>query len=1457
LPPPGVENEAVTLPPAAPPAEAGPVPARAEVPGYEILTELGRGGMGVVYQARQIMLNRVVALKMVLGGGHADEANLARFRTEAEAVARLQHPNIVQVFEVGENGGLPFFSLEYCPGGSLDKKLSGTPLPPGEAAALVEQLAWAMHAAHTKGVLHRDLKPANVLLAEDGTPKVTDFGLAKKLGEAGRTATGAVMGTPSYMAPEQAGGNKEIGPAADVYALGAILYECLTGRPPFKAATLLDTLAQVLADDPVPPRRLQPKVPRDLETVCLKCLHKEPARRYASAEALADDLRRFLAGEPIAARPVGWLERVAKWARRRPTAAALLGVSLLAASALATLGGLWYSAQLGLAYEQSRLRGEEARHERVAAEQERQRVREVEGLLAQVRGEKDRAERQTRLARDRLQHARRTAYALQLMQIDALSTRTPAQGLSLLANPTRCPADLREFTWGHLVHRCQRKRRLFSGFVSDLALAPDGRTVAAVCWEDGEDEPVSVATLWQVGDGRWLRRFPLKNAKALRLAFAPDGATLAVGDSQGAITLWDVADGRVRQRLTGHRGQVWGLAFSKDGKRLASSGGEDKTVRLWDPAAGRQVARLSAHQRPVTSVAFAPDGLTLASGAGDEEGGEVRLWDVATGKERDGLPGLQNVSALAFSPDGKALAVGTAKGPIHLFDLATRKPRLQLGRRETGVTALAFHSGGRFLAAAVGLEGAVRVWNPDTGREQFALEGMLGKTTSLAVAGDGQTLVVGCALEGPFGVMGELSVWDIGEHRGRFTWAGANATADNVAVSPDGQTLALPDADHSVHLIDLVTGRERRALHGHAGDIRALAFSADGQRLATADDGAAKVWEVTTGRELVTLAGSADSLTLDPRGTRLAAVRAGEGVASVTLWDVATGKRVADLQGHSAPVRVAFAPDGRTAMTASVEKQKGPPRREPTPVTALVQRWDAATGRLLGRQEAFPAGPDRWFTEIVLDFTADGQALLAAATGGAHGRQVKRWDLTTGAERTLPIPASGLELTCGPVASRDGTILVVAGAFVQGLAPVYEVEVWDVKAGKRRATMAGHTALVTSLALSPDGQTLASGDAAGAVKLWDPQVGQERLSLRGPDDGVADLRFSPDGQALVAIPGRREGEASPSVYAWTASPAPARSTLAVGDSFHLAFRPDGRSLVLTDPELSAVAAVDVITGRPVSLRPQAEDEDAGQTAEPVAIQPRPAEDKESITALSRDGLWVARRDRGEVTAVTVDGVLEGHMRVLLRGHKGKVTALAFSADAELLATADAEGALRIWEWGTGKVRLQWQDDRGDAEQLAFTADGRTLAGLGADNVLRLWDTTTGKAVASKRLSDGTECHAVAADGKCVVWCDDKHRLHFWDVRTGREVAGRDKHDGPVHSLAFAPDGRTVVSGSRDRTVQLWEVSSGMRRVRLEVAGVVHGVEFSPNGDLLAAGASIGASVGEVCLWDLSRHRPRR
>jgi tetratricopeptide (TPR) repeat protein len=373
-------------------AQPRPSPVDFAPPGYEILGELGRGGMGVVYKARQVALDRPVALKVILGAAHAGPDQLARFRAEATAAARLQHPNIVQVFEVGDHAGSPFFSLELVEGGTLADQLHGEPQPPRAAAELVRTLARAVEHAHTRGVVHRDLKPANVLMASGGREppdrdtlggsrpplaealKIADFGLAKQQANDSRlTQSGAIIGTPSYMAPEQAAGEGAmVGPAADVYALGAILYECLTGRPPFRAATIVDTVYQVRHDDPIPPSRLQPKLPRDLETVCLKCLAKKPEQRYPSAAALADDLDRFLNGEPVRARPTSAVVKGWKWARRHPARAVVLFILAVPLPALlAVMSFLWADARSARkAAEEDRAAAIEARN-RTDRERER------------------------------------------------------------------------------------------------------------------------------------------------------------------------------------------------------------------------------------------------------------------------------------------------------------------------------------------------------------------------------------------------------------------------------------------------------------------------------------------------------------------------------------------------------------------------------------------------------------------------------------------------------------------------------------------------------------------------------------------------------------------------------------------------------------------------------------------------------------------------------------------------------------------------------------------------------------------------------------------------------------------------------------------------------------------------------------------------------------------------------
>jgi WD40 repeat protein len=912
--PAGVEVVTVTCPPPDPAPPGWPA-----VPGYEILGVLGRGGMGVVYKARQVEAGRLVALKMILAGAHAGPSDLARFRAEAEAIARLQHPNIVQVFEVGRHAGLPFFSLEFCGGGSLRRRLDQTVLPPREAAALVEQLARAMHAAHQKGVVHRDLKPSNILLGEGGTPKVSDFGVAKRLGDAGPTLTGAVVGTPSYMAPEQARGRgEEVGPAADVWALGAILYECLTGRAPFRAATALETLGQVCTQEPVPPRSLNPPVPRDLDTVCLKCLRKEPGRRYGSALELAEDLRRWLGGEPLRARPVGGPERAVKWALRRPASAALMAVSALAAVALLT-GGAWFT--------------EELQTERDAAERAR----------GEAARKADEAEAGRRLLRRHLYAAqvRLASDAWQDANVGRLRELLDAQ------RPADGEEDLRGFEWHYLSRLLNADLLTFRGHdrpVHCVAYAPDGRRVAS-----GADDGVIKA--WAPDGGRefWTAR----RASAVRgLAFSPDGTVLAACGWSDEVSLYDAATGASRGSIAA-AAECHAVAYSRDGTRLATACA-DGVLRLWDTATGR-LALAARADANLWDTAFSPDGKRVAGACED---GAVRVWEAAGGRPALVLRGHTNpLRGVAFSPDGTRIASTGLDQTVRLWDARTGQP-LHVLRGHSGFTGwVAFSPDGRRLASGGTYDQTVRVWDADTGRELFALRGHGGEVNGVAFSPDGRRLVSA-------GWDHTVKVWDATRGLESLDLPSPSFVTAAVAFEPGGARL-VSATDWGVKVHDLRGDAPPRCLRGHAAHVRGVACA--GGRIASgSQDRTVKVWDADCGRLLHTLAGhdgGVAAVALSPDARLLASASEDR---TVRLWDLGTGAEALRLAHRDPVVSVAFAPGGE--LLASVGGVYG--------ARGELRLWDVRTGREVLSRTDFD-------TEVIaVAFSPDG-ARLAYSVGSA------------------------------------------------------------------------------------------------------------------------------------------------------------------------------------------------------------------------------------------------------------------------------------------------------------------------------------------------------------------------------------------------------------------------------------------------------------------------------------------
>jgi WD40 repeat protein/tRNA A-37 threonylcarbamoyl transferase component Bud32 len=1024
---------------------------------YEILGEIARGGMGVVYKARQVSLNRLVALKMIRSQALASEAEVRRFHDEAEIAAGLDHPNIVPIYEVGEHEGQHFFSMKLVEGASLAGFRCAAPADRDSqrrVARIVAAVAQAVHHAHQRGLLHRDLKPGNVLLDNDGTPHVTDFGLAKRVGgDSGLTHSGAVVGTPSYMAPEQAMATRSLTTAADVYGLGAVLYDLLTGRPPFLGVSPLDTLQQVLHTEPVPPRGHAPGIDRDLETVCLKCLRKEPARRYRSAEALAEDLERWLGGEPIRARSIGRAERLIKWARRRPAAAAL--VAVVAVALVALLGGIVYHNR------ELEARNSDIQKQLRRALDAEQAAREA-GQVAKERGDR---------LQDALQLTRRQRYNTQVMRAADIAATEPTLAQHLLEEPDACPPELRDFSWD-LFHRLSKRgERSFRGQAGEvvvIAWSADGRSVFTgselnLDFKTGKPIPGSVVE-WDAGTGDRVRTFQRDTIVGRACgALSPDGKMVAVGDAKTGVSLWDLATGREWASLHWPLRVVDRMAWSANGRTVAA-GTRDGTLRTWDAATGLPRAPLGKHRGSILAMTLSADGRLLVAAGGSGvidpvQFGELRVWDTTTGKEVASLNVPRPVYTVALSRDGRLLAAGLGNH-IQLWDLTTRAPLRLLHGHELDVRALSFSPDGQALASG-GLDRTARLWDVPTGRLLSSLRDRTWRVHAVAFSPDGGTVAVGSdgVADAP-----SLLLWNVVRGVRRLTLDRyANGLVGNMAVGGGGRVIAGTGglaASNNIKLWDAATGKVLAALPEPALDVRSAALSQDGTTLALGGE------EQADGRKL--------------RGV-------------VQLIDVPTRAVRTTLRGQDGPiVGLAFSPDGKLLAAGGVE--------------GWVKLWDLATGK-----ESVPLG--RHSTSFrSLAFSADGRTLITGAGNDQRPSEIKLWDVATGAERLAITDDEGV--LAAVAITPDGKTLISSSGKVKRSG---KVKLWDAATGKLRVSLEGHTAFVLCLAVSPDGQTLASGSNDGTIRLWDPVTGQERGVLRGQDGAVRSLAFAADGKVLAGL----------------------------------------------------------------------------------------------------------------------------------------------------------------------------------------------------------------------------------------------------------------------------------------------------------------------------------------------------
>jgi WD40 repeat protein len=1081
------------------------------IPGYDLLEELGRGGMGVVYRAMDLRLKRPVALKMILAGDHAARELHDRFRIEAEAVAHLQHPNIVQIYEIGEHNGLPYFALEYINGGCLTDLLGGKPMPPKVAAELLRALARAMQFAHERGIVHRDLKPANVLLrrksesqgpkpetkpeeagSEVGSrvsefePKITDFGLAKRMdgSKEQHTRSGSILGTPSYMAPEQAEGrNRDVGPATDIWALGAILYEMLTGRPPFLGATAVDTLLQISHNDPVPPLRLQPRLPRDLDTIVLKCLEREPHKRYASAAALADDLDRFLKDEPIQARPIGPLERAGKWVRRQPTLAALVAVSVLAV--LIGLAGVsWYNARL-------------------------------QGLLTQVQKQHE----QTRHQVIRLCTNRGMGLTAEGQFLEAL----PWLAEALRQEDNASARDLHRLRLGMTLEHCPWPERIWfhDGRVTQAAFSPDGHWVMTVSGG-------SWCKLWDLHDksntAKAVTSSPALHHRAPAViqeaAFSPDSSRIALACDHGKVVVWEFLQGKevVIPGLEEHT--FYHALFSPDSKHIVTAS-QDSTARVWD-LEGRQVVELK-HPDEVYDVRFSPDGKQVLTGCKD---GLARIWDWAQRKVYPPLEAGSAVNVAIWSADGMRVATGTRKGKAQVWDARKATKIGQEMSHNGSILWVQFSRDGQRLVTT-GDDNTARVWDAQTGlsvtsrlkQGSTVYQGNLSPDNRrLVTASDDNTAVV----------------WDINSGERIGSPLVHNGTVYSVCYGASGKILTA-SSDGTARLWQLSTGGAGDFQMKHDDPVRQVRCSPTGDRLVTAsDDGTARVWDTKTGRQLFRLdqgaggakessrqevidarfspnqgwivtasadglvrfwsaadgspreariwhQGGINGLELSPNGRLV--VTAGKDDHSARLWQTSDGKPTGVVLRHKGEVaRARFDPTGQRVLTASAD--------------GTAQVWDAAKGAELGQPLKHK--------EAIRDanWNHDGSRVVTASAD----RTGRVWDPATSNAITEPLVHNGGVLVA--CFNADGR-LVATGSEDN------TARIWDSTTGTAVTRPLAHQGSVQRVRFSPDSRMLATASCDSTACVWDLDL---NLPLTPPLEhqvDVVDVIFLPDGQSVA------------------------------------------------------------------------------------------------------------------------------------------------------------------------------------------------------------------------------------------------------------------------------------------------------------------------------------------------------